>query len=213
MPRIKFSGVKVNVLTLTFPSPRLILVGGMKRKTDDKRRKGGEMELSLSEDQQALVDAADRFATQRLKPGYRAREHAGRIERELAREMGQLGFIAPELPVDFGGSGLDRLSSGLLLESIARGDFNVAYVNLLASLCGQIVAQYVRPLLHGKGMVAGSDGGRETHRDRPDRTPRRVGRRPHPVASAAQRRSFRAQRREGLDFDGYPSRRGGSPYG
>jgi cyclohexanecarboxyl-CoA dehydrogenase len=102
------------------------------------------MEFSLSEDQQALVDAADRFATQRLKPGYRAREHAGRIERELAREMGQLGFIAPELPVDFGGSGLDRLSSGLLLESIARGDFNVAYVNLLASLCGQIVAQYGR---------------------------------------------------------------------
>lgn len=102
------------------------------------------MEFSLSEDQQALIDAADRFAMRRLKPGYRTREQTGQIERELVREMGQLGFIAPELPVAAGGSGMDRLSSGLLLECIARGDFNVAYVNLLASLCGQIVAQYGR---------------------------------------------------------------------
>ena len=41
--------------------------------------------------------------------------------------------------------GVDCLTSGLLLEQIAYGDFNVAYVNLLASLCGQIVARYAKP--------------------------------------------------------------------
>jgi cyclohexanecarboxyl-CoA dehydrogenase len=67
------------------------------------------------------------------------------IERELVREMGGLGFLGPELPESFVGMGVDCLTSGLLLEQIAYGDFSVAIVNLLVSLCGQIVARYVHP--------------------------------------------------------------------
>ncbi|HEY0836494.1 MAG TPA: cyclohexanecarboxyl-CoA dehydrogenase [Azospirillum sp.] len=103
------------------------------------------MDFSLDQDQQALVEAAGRFARNRLAPGYQSREKALRIEREVVREMGELGFLGPELPESCGGLGVDCLTSGLLLEQIAYGDFNVAYVNLLASLCGQIVARHARP--------------------------------------------------------------------
>jgi len=103
------------------------------------------MEFSLSQEQQALVDAAARFAKDRLAPFYRAREQAQSIEREIVREMGALGFLGPELPEAFGGLEVDRVTSGLLLEQIAYGDFNVSYVNLLTSLCGQIVATYAQP--------------------------------------------------------------------
>ena len=58
--------------------------------------------------------------------------------------MGQLGILGPELPEAVGGMGVDCLTSGLLLEQIAYSDFNVSYVNLLTSLCGQIVAAYAR---------------------------------------------------------------------
>jgi len=102
------------------------------------------VEFSLSSEQQALVDTAARFARDRLAPGYRMREKAGRIEREIVREMGGLGFLGPELPELIGGMGIDCVTSGLLLEQIAYGDFNVAYVNLLTSLCGQIVSTYSR---------------------------------------------------------------------
>ena len=102
------------------------------------------MDFSLSPEQQALVDSAGRFARNRLAPGYRAREKAERIEREVVREMGSMGLLGPELPESVGGMGLDCLTSGLLLEQIAYGDFNVSYVNLLTSLCGQIVANYAR---------------------------------------------------------------------
>ncbi|NMF90663.1 cyclohexanecarboxyl-CoA dehydrogenase [Aromatoleum petrolei] len=103
------------------------------------------MDFSLSPEQQALVDTAARFARERLAPGYKAREKAERIEREVIREMGELGFLGPELSEAHGGMGVDCLTSGLLLEQISYGDFNVSYVNLLTSLCGQIVANYARP--------------------------------------------------------------------
>ena len=102
------------------------------------------MDFSLSPEQQALVDTARRFARERLAPGYKAREKAERIEREVIREMGELGFLGPELPEEHGGMGVDCLTSGLLLEQISYGDFNVSYVNLLTSLCGQIVANYAQ---------------------------------------------------------------------
>lgn len=102
--------------------------------------KGAAMDFSLSSEQQALVDTAARFARERLAPDYKAREKAERVEREIILEMGQMGFLGPELSEDNGGLGVDCVTSGLLLEQIAYGDFNVSYVNLLVSLCGQIVA-------------------------------------------------------------------------
>lgn len=102
------------------------------------------MDFSLNPEQQALVDTAGRFAKNRLAPGYKEREKAQRVEREVVLEMGELGFLGPELPEQHGGLGLECVTSGLLLEQISYGDFNVSYVNLLTSLCGQIVAGHAR---------------------------------------------------------------------
>lgn len=121
------------------------------------------MDFSLSPEQQALVETASRFSRDRLAPGYRAREQAGCIEREIVEEMGALGFLGPELPESAGGLGLECVTSGLLLEQIAHGDFNVSYVNLLTSLCGQIIANHARSqtaldwlkeVLAGKQLIA-----------------------------------------------------------
>jgi cyclohexanecarboxyl-CoA dehydrogenase len=103
------------------------------------------MDFSLTQEQQAVADAARRFAQQKLKPGYRSRESAGCIERTLVQEMGALGFLGAELPQEQGGLGADCVTSGLLLEEIAAGDFNVGYLSLLVSLCGQIIARHAPP--------------------------------------------------------------------
>lgn len=102
------------------------------------------MDFSLNDEQRALLDTATRFAKERLAPGYKAREQAECIEPEVILEMGQMGLLGPELSEEHGGLGVDCLTSGLLLEQIAYGDFNVSYVNLLVSLCGQIVASHAR---------------------------------------------------------------------
>jgi cyclohexanecarboxyl-CoA dehydrogenase len=98
--------------------------------------------IALSEDQQAIRTAAERFAREKLAPHYQVREQEGSIDRELVREMGGLGLIGTDLPERHGGLGLPSETTGLIIEALAYGDFNVAYVQLLGSLCGQIVAHH-----------------------------------------------------------------------
>jgi cyclohexanecarboxyl-CoA dehydrogenase len=103
--------------------------------------------MLLSADQQALRELASRFARERLAPGYQKRDKEAGIDRGLCREMGGLGLIGIDLPEAFGGMGLDGVTTGLLIEDIAYGDFNVSYVQLLASLMGTIIVHNAPPEL------------------------------------------------------------------
>jgi cyclohexanecarboxyl-CoA dehydrogenase len=103
------------------------------------------MDFAFSEEQQKYRDRARAIATKKLLPEYRARERAGRIDPEMRRELGELGLIAPEIPVEYGGRGLDRVTSGVITEEIGRGDINVAYLQVVGSLVGQILAGNARP--------------------------------------------------------------------
>lgn len=98
-----------------------------------------------TEDLDAIRDLARKFAQERVAPGYQARENSGVMDMALVREMGDLGLIAPELPEEFGGIGADYLTSGAIIEEIAKADFTFAYVALLASLNGQILNAFARP--------------------------------------------------------------------
>lgn len=95
-----------------------------------------------TEELSALRDMARKFATEKLAPRYQAREKAGVFEKDLLREMGTLGLIAPELPEEYGGLGAGSVYSGVIIEEVGRADFNVGYVNILASLNGQIIANF-----------------------------------------------------------------------
>ena len=99
----------------------------------------------LDADLVALAGQVRRFATERVAPGFRERDQTRTLDPRLMREMGALGIIAPELPTEFGGQGLGCLASGVIIEEIARADLSIAYVQLLASLNGQILARHAAP--------------------------------------------------------------------
>jgi len=103
----------------------------------------------LDDDLMALAEQVRRFATERIAPGFLARDRDRVLERSLMREMGELGFIAPELPESAGGQGLGSLAAGVIHEEIARADLSLSYINLLASLNGQILAEHGRPEVAG----------------------------------------------------------------
>jgi len=99
----------------------------------------------ITEDLQTLADTVRRFAQERVAPGFLERDKTRAFDRALMREMGQLGFIVPELPEQFGGLGMGCLAAGVIHEEIARADLSFSYVNLLASLNSQILSRYGQP--------------------------------------------------------------------
>jgi cyclohexanecarboxyl-CoA dehydrogenase len=117
----------------------------------------------LNADLRALADQAERFATARVAPGFTRRDQERELDRTLMAEMGALGFIAPELPERVGGLGLGSLAAGVIHEEIAKADLSLSYINLLASLNGQILANFGQPevvqpwidkLIAGRALVA-----------------------------------------------------------
>lgn len=143
------------------------------------------MDFKITETQEGFVKEA-RLVAEQIAPGYKQREIDRRIEPELRREIGARGLIAPELPAALGGRGERRLTSGLITEQIARGDFNVAYLQVVGSLVGQILAGNASPELakawvpritSGEGIVgiglsepgAGSDAGNPSLQARRER--------------------------------------------
>ena len=103
--------------------------------------------MILTDEQRALRDTAQRFAEQKLLPDYQKRETSERLDRDLVREMGELGLIAPDLPEQYGGLGASGLTTGILIEQIGWGDINVSYVPLMASLTGKVIAGHAQPAL------------------------------------------------------------------
>jgi cyclohexanecarboxyl-CoA dehydrogenase len=110
-----------------------------------------------------LKETAERFAREKLSPLYQKRDSETHYDRALMRQMGELGLIAPELPEEFGGLGLSNLASGIVVEAIAYGDFNVAYVQSSGSLLGQVIArngnrslaeEWVPRIVRGESLVA-----------------------------------------------------------
>lgn len=105
------------------------------------------MDPTLSEDLRSIAATARRFASERIAPGYMARETSASIDRALIREIGELGLIAPEIPEHLGGLGLPSLTSGLIAEAIGHADVNVAYLQILGSLNAKIIAEHATPAL------------------------------------------------------------------
>ena len=101
--------------------------------------------MVLTDDQKALQESARRFARERLLPDYQKREKLGVLDRELVAEMGRLGFLGMDLPEEHGGMGADAVTTGLIAEALAYGDFNVSAVPVGISLNAAILVRHAQP--------------------------------------------------------------------
>lgn len=117
----------------------------------------------INDDLAELQGHVRRFATDRIAPGFLERDQTRTLDRTLMQEMGEMGLIAPELPEQYGGQGMGCLAAGVIHEEIARADLSMSYINLLASLNGQILSDHgdpevVKPwltrLVQGKSIIA-----------------------------------------------------------
>ena len=84
---------------------------------------------NFSEDHQMIAKLAEDFALQEIVPNIEKIEHKDwSVTRELLRKAGELGLTNADIPAEYGGSDMDKVSSAIIADRIAKyGSFVVSF--------------------------------------------------------------------------------------
>ena len=80
------------------------------------------MDLGLDDEQRAVRDLAREFSDREIAPHAAEWDRAERVDPQIVRRLGELGFLGLTVPEEYGGSGGDHLAYALVTEELGRGD-------------------------------------------------------------------------------------------
>jgi butyryl-CoA dehydrogenase len=101
------------------------------------------MDLSLSEEHEALRRLAAEFTDREIAPHATAWDRAERVDPKIVPKLGELGFLGLTIPEEYGGSGGDHFGYVLVLEELGRGDSAVrGIVSVSLGLVGKSIAKW-----------------------------------------------------------------------
>jgi glutaryl-CoA dehydrogenase (non-decarboxylating) len=101
-------------------------------------------DFDLTPEQRLVRRSLREFAEREILPHVEEHEREGRYPIDLIRKLVPLGYIAPMLPEEYGGSFIDVVTYGVICEELARVDWVVASV---VSVTNSLVAGSI--LRHG----------------------------------------------------------------
>jgi alkylation response protein AidB-like acyl-CoA dehydrogenase len=120
------------------------------------------MDFKLSDDQLLIQAAAREFAQNEIVPVAAEHDASGEFPHATIRKAGELGFMGIEVPVEYGGSGLDPVSFVVVMEEIAAADgAHATIISVNNSLyCNGIMEfgtdeqrrKFVQPVAAGKAV-------------------------------------------------------------
>jgi glutaryl-CoA dehydrogenase len=76
----------------------------------------------LTDDERMIMESARQYAREKLLPRVISAFADERFDREIMREMGELGFLGAMLPEEYGGSGVTHVAYGLIAREIEAVD-------------------------------------------------------------------------------------------
>lgn len=125
---------------------------------------GSGMDFDFSEEQLQIQSIARDFAQKRIAPVAADFDKSGEFPLENIREMGALGLMGIEVPVEYGGAGMDAIAYVLAMIEIAAADCahstimsvnNTLYCNgLLKFASEEQKKKYVTPVASGEAIGA-----------------------------------------------------------
>jgi alkylation response protein AidB-like acyl-CoA dehydrogenase len=80
------------------------------------------LNLTLSDEQEMIRQAARRFAQEQLAPIAAEFDETGEFPIETIRQMGAMGFMGIEVAEEYGGAGMDAIAYVLAVEEISKAD-------------------------------------------------------------------------------------------
>ncbi len=101
------------------------------------------IDFELTDEQRLIRDTARDFADNEIAPRARENDRSGHFDTELVAKLGEMGFIGPILPEEYGGRGIDYRTYGLIVEEIGRADSSArTIVSVNTSLVGSAIARW-----------------------------------------------------------------------
>jgi glutaryl-CoA dehydrogenase len=80
------------------------------------------LEAELTADERLVADSARAYCQEKLLPRVRDGFRNETFDRAIMTEMGEMGFLGPTIPEEYGGAGLNYVSYGLVAREIERVD-------------------------------------------------------------------------------------------
>jgi glutaryl-CoA dehydrogenase len=80
------------------------------------------LDAQLSDEERLVRDTAESYAQERLQPRVTEAFLEENFDREIMREMGELGLLGATIPTEYGGAGLNYVSYGLVARAVERVD-------------------------------------------------------------------------------------------
>ena len=104
---------------------------------------GRMADFDLTDTQRQVRLAVREFAEREILPTVEQNEREGQYPRELIRQLAPLGYLAPLIPENYGGSFSDVVSYGIVCEELARVDWVIASaVSVANSLVGSSILRF-----------------------------------------------------------------------
>jgi acyl-CoA dehydrogenase len=121
------------------------------------------MDFALSHEQELIVDTVRSFVETEMYPHEEEIERTGEVPAELGREIvrkvKEIGFFAPNLPVEVGGGGLGHLDFTLLERELGRASMALSVFwgrpsGILMGCRGEQIERYLEPAARGEKFDA-----------------------------------------------------------
>ncbi|MGZ4573741.1 MAG: acyl-CoA dehydrogenase family protein [Mycobacteriaceae bacterium] len=104
------------------------------------------MDLTLSEEHQALKESAAAFVDKEVIPHAAEWDRAEQVDRGIVAKLGRAGLLGLGVPEELGGSGGDMFAYCLAIEELGRGDQAIrGIVSVSLGLVGKSIAKYGTP--------------------------------------------------------------------
>jgi cyclohexanecarboxyl-CoA dehydrogenase len=111
------------------------------------------VDFAFSDEQQLIADTVRAFARDELLPKYTYWDRNDLFPREQWLKMGALGLLGLRVPEACGGQDASSVTAGLVMEEVARGDFNCGYGLLLSCFAGEILGKYASTMLRQEWLL------------------------------------------------------------
>jgi len=91
------------------------------------------LERELTEDERMIRDSARAYCQEKLMPRVIEANRHEKFDRDIMRELGELGFLGATLPEDYGCAGVNYVAYGLITREVERVDSGYRSANSVQS--------------------------------------------------------------------------------